>query len=147
MSASKVYVVGWLERIDPGSHRRIKGLRLVTAYGIAALLGTVRGQGPSGSATLSSLAGGFALWASVSEAQSNRADSSRDLFLLCLAAALGAISMIAFTPLLGRPGHPGPELVLVVGSFMVGFLRRYGSLAGGLGHKFTSGSCWRTRPA
>jgi hypothetical protein len=32
----------WLERIDPGTHRRIKGLRLVTAYGIAAMLGTLQ---------------------------------------------------------------------------------------------------------
>ena len=29
---------GWLDRIDPGVHRRVKGLRLVTAYGIAAML-------------------------------------------------------------------------------------------------------------
>ncbi len=31
----------WLEQIDPGAHRRIKGLRLVTAFGIAAMLGTM----------------------------------------------------------------------------------------------------------
>ncbi len=30
----------WLDSIDPGAHRRIKGLRLVTAFGIAAMLGT-----------------------------------------------------------------------------------------------------------
>jgi hypothetical protein len=39
----------WLNRIDPGAHRRIRGLRLVTAYGIAAMLGRtadiVRGLG------------------------------------------------------------------------------------------------------
>jgi hypothetical protein len=29
-------IADWLDRIDPGTHRRIKGLRLVTAYGIAA---------------------------------------------------------------------------------------------------------------
>jgi hypothetical protein len=49
----------WLDRIDPGAHRRIKGLRLVTAFGIAAMLGTraeiVRGL-PDGEA-LNSLAG------------------------------------------------------------------------------------------
>ena len=43
----------WLHRIDPGAHRRIKGLRLVTAFGIAAMLGTraeiVRGL-PDGAA-------------------------------------------------------------------------------------------------
>ena len=31
----------WFERIDPGVHRRVKGLRLVTAYGIAAMLGAL----------------------------------------------------------------------------------------------------------
>ena len=31
----------WLDCIDPGAHRRIKGLRLVTAFGIAAMLGTM----------------------------------------------------------------------------------------------------------
>ena len=35
--------LSWLEQIDPGTHRRIKGLRLVTAYGIAAMLGTLLG--------------------------------------------------------------------------------------------------------
>jgi hypothetical protein len=59
--------LAWLDRIDPGTHRRIKGLRLITAYGIAAMLSTmpdiVRGL-PDGAA-LSSLAGGFALWVSL----------------------------------------------------------------------------------
>jgi hypothetical protein len=63
---------GWIERIDPGTHRRVKGLRLVTAYGIAALLGTLLSitQGLRGGESLGTLAGGFALWASVSEARS-----------------------------------------------------------------------------
>jgi len=65
----------FLDRIDPATHRRIKGLRLVTAYGIAALLGTLLGSsyGIPNSALLASLAGGFALWASVSEGQATRA--------------------------------------------------------------------------
>lgn len=33
-----VSIAHWLDRIDPGTHRRIKGLRLVTAYAIAAML-------------------------------------------------------------------------------------------------------------
>ena len=40
-------LLGWLDRIDPGLHRRIKGLRLVTAYGIAALMGAVYDQSHS----------------------------------------------------------------------------------------------------
>src|ERR1700691_4928361 len=126
-------VEAWLERIDPGTHRRIKGLRLVTAYGIAAMLGTLPAitHGlPSNS--LSTLAGGFALWASVSEAQTTRAASSRDLALLCAGAVLGAVSMIIFTPLLSGADRPGPELILVAGAFLAGYLRRYSILGTGL---------------
>ena len=56
-----------LDRVDPGAHRRIRGLRLVTAYGIAAMLGTMPdiARGLPNGAALASLAGGFALWASV----------------------------------------------------------------------------------
>lgn len=36
-------VTAWLKRIDPGTHRRIKGLRLVTAYGIAWMMGDLQG--------------------------------------------------------------------------------------------------------
>jgi hypothetical protein len=131
----------WLERADPGMHRRIKGLRLVTAYGIAAMLGTLQGIAhglPSG-ASLSSLAGGFALWASVSEAQTTRAASSRDLALLCAAAVLGAISMVVLAPLLSGAHRPGPELTLAGGAFLVGFLRRYGVLGTGLGSQIYIG--------
>lgn len=127
-------LLGWLETMDPGAQRRIKGLRLVTAYGIAALLGTSGAiQGPAGNSSLSTLAGGFALWASVLEARGNRRDSTRDLLLLCTAAVLGSLSMIALTPLLGGPGQPGPEVLLVLGSFLVGYFRRYGILGGGIG--------------
>jgi hypothetical protein len=112
-------VAAWLERVDPGMHRRIKGLRLVMAYGIAAMLGTLQGVNhglPSG-ASLSSLAGGIALWASVSEARSTRAASSRDLFLLCMAATCGAVSMIILTPWLSGVHRPGPELTLAAGAY------------------------------
>jgi hypothetical protein len=131
----------WLDRIDPGTHRRIKGLRLVTAYGIAAMLGTVLGSshGPSSGALLGSLAGGFALWASVFEGQSTRASSSRDLALMCVAAVLGAISVISFSPVLSRTGWPGAELTLVTGAFLVGYLKRYGILGAGLGSQIYIG--------
>ncbi|HEY0790553.1 MAG TPA: hypothetical protein VGD78_05760, partial [Chthoniobacterales bacterium] len=71
----------WLERIDPGTHRRIKGLRLVTAYGLAWMMGTLtRMTLPlPGHTSLGALAAGFALWASVSEGRTTRAASSRDL--------------------------------------------------------------------
>jgi Fusaric acid resistance protein-like len=131
----------WLERIDPGTHRRIKGLRLVTAYGIAAMLGTLQAisHGMPGGASLSSLAGGIALWASVSEAQTTRAASSRDLALLCAAAVFGAVSMIILTPLLSGTGRPGPELTLAAGAFLVGYLRRFGVLGAGIGSQIFIG--------
>jgi Fusaric acid resistance protein-like len=134
-------IAEWLEHIDPGTHRRIKGLRLVTAYGIAALLGRLPefSRGLSNGAWLRFLAAGFALWASVSEARTTRAESSRDLVVLCAAAALGAVSMIVLSPVLSGPGHPGAELTLVSGAFLVGYLRRFGVLGMGVGSQIFIG--------
>jgi hypothetical protein len=133
--ASLADAADWLNRIDSGAHRRIKGLRLVTAYGIAAMLGTMDdiARGLPNGVALSSLAGGFALWASVSEGRSTRAGSSRDLVLLSAAAALGAASFIALTPLLQHLGRAGPELTLAIGAFLVGYCRRFGVTGTGLG--------------
>ena len=133
--------IAWLERIDPGTHRRIKGLRLVTAYGIAALLGTLPDitNGLHNGAALTALAGGFALWASVFEARATRAESARDLALLCAADAFGAAWMIVFAPLLSGPGRPGPELSLVLAAFLVSYLKRYGVLGAGIGSQFFIG--------
>jgi hypothetical protein len=134
-------IADWLERVDPGTHRRIKGLRLVTAYGIAALLGHLPefSRGLSNSAWLSFLAAGFALWASVSEARTTRAKSSRDLVVLCAAAAVGAVSMIVLSPILSGSGRPGAELTLVSGAFLVGYLRRFGVLGTGVGSQIYIG--------
>lgn len=131
----------WLETVDPGTHRRIKGLRLVTAYGIAAMMGALPdiASGLAGGVALSSLAGGFALWASVSEGRTNRADSTRDLAILCAAAGVGALMMIALAPLLGGPGHPGAELTLASGAFLVGYLKRFGVLGAGIGSQIYIG--------
>ncbi len=131
----------WLERIDPGSHRRIKGLRLVTAYGIAAMLGAMAEieRGLPDAASLAALAGGFALWASVSEGRATRAESSRDLVLLAVAAALGAAAFALLAPLLQRLGPAGPELTLASGAFLVGYLRRFGLTGAGLGSQIYIG--------
>jgi Fusaric acid resistance protein-like len=133
--------VAWIERIDPGTHRRVKGLRLVTSYGIAALLGTLPSitHGLHGGESLGALAGGFALWASVSEARIVRTESSRDLVLLCGAGVLGAVLMIWLAPFLVGPGRPGVELVLAVGAFFVGYLKRYGVLGAGIGSQIYLG--------
>jgi hypothetical protein len=131
----------WLDRIDPGVHRRIKGLRLVTAYGIAAMLGAMPeiSRAVPHASSLSSIAAGFALWASVSEGQATRIKSSRDLLLLNGAAVLGAAIMISLAPILTGAGRPGPEFVLVSGAFLVGYLKRFGILGGGIGSQIFIG--------
>ncbi len=131
----------WLDRVDPGAHRRVKGLRLITAYGIAAMLGTMGDltQGLPGRASLSALAGGFALWASVSEGRDTRLESSRDLVLLAVAAGVGAASVALLGPLLAGLGRAGPELILVSGAFCVGYLRRFGLTGAGIGSQLFIG--------
>jgi hypothetical protein len=133
--------VKWLDRLDPGMHRRVKGLRLVTAYGIAAALGSLQDitHGLPSGLSLGTLAGGFALWASVSEGRTTRAESARDLLLLSLAAALGALTFIGVSPLLEPLGRAGPELMLVTGAFLVGYLKRFGLLGAGLGSQIYIG--------
>ncbi|WFU08348.1 FUSC family protein [Rhizobium sp. CB3090] len=133
-------MVSWIDRIDPGVHRRIKGLRLVTAYGIAALLGTLHDlTNLAGAASISVLAGGIALWASVSEARTSRFESSRDIALLTTFATIGALVMAVSAPVLNRGGLPGVELILASGAFLVGYLKRFGVLGGGIGSQIYIG--------
>jgi hypothetical protein len=131
----------WLTRVDPGTHRRIKGLRLVTAYGLGAALGTLQDvtHGLPRNASVGLFAAGFALWASVSEARTTRPESSRDLALLCAAAAFGAAMYVCLMQPLLALGHAGPELVLVTGAFLVGYLKRFGVLGAGLGSQIYIG--------
>jgi hypothetical protein len=134
-------VLAWIDRLDPGTHRRIKGLRLVTAFGIAWMASTMPGialRSPPG-AYLGVMAAGFALWASVSEARATRAESSRDLLLLVLAAVAGAATTIGLTVMLPNTFRAGPELSLVVGAFCVGYLRRFGVLGAGIGSQIFIG--------
>jgi hypothetical protein len=128
--------VAFLDRLDPGTHRRIKGLRLVTAFGLAAMLATVPGIAYGRGMLLGTLSAGFALWASVSEARSTRYESARDLTLLCLAAGMGAAGFAVLSKWLG-PGWA--EITLVSGSFCVGYLKRFGVLGGGIGSQLFIG--------
>lgn len=137
-------VAQWLERIDPGVHRRIKGLRLVTAYGIAVALGTLHDFAsvvPAG-VSLGSLAGSLALWASVSEARTTRYESSRDLVALCFAGAVGA-ALFASLATLTSASHArapvGGEWILVTGAIAVGAFKRYGVLGAGIGSQIYLG--------
>ena len=102
-------------------------MRLVTAYGLAAALGTLQDimHNLPGAMSVGSLAAGFALWASVSEARLTRPESSRDLTLLCAAAALGAAMFIVLSPLLQPLARAAAELTLVSGAFLVGYLKRF----------------------
>jgi hypothetical protein len=131
----------WLELVDPGTHRRIKGLRLVTAYAIASMAGSLPqlAAGLPDADVLGTVAADFALWASVSEGQSTRAASSRDLVLLVLAAALGALAVAWLAGPLSALGRGGAELTLVSGAFCVGYLRRFGILGTGLGSQLYIG--------
>ncbi|MEF0942264.1 hypothetical protein [Rhizobium sp. BR 362] len=98
----------WLEKVDPGCHRRIKGIRLVTAFGIAALAGAHYASTysvPKGNA-LGVLAAGFALWSSVLEARPTRRESTRDLLLLAVAAVSGAIVTAATVPTVNSGCRP-----------------------------------------
>lgn len=128
-------IADWLDQLDPGAHRRVKGLRVVTAFGIAAMLGTMGDirRGLPFAVPLSMLAGNFALWSSILEGRGTRGKSSRDLLLLSAAAAIGALSFIVIGPLLMPLGGAWPELVLALGAFCVGYLRRFGLTGTGMG--------------
>ena len=47
--------------------------------------------------------------------------------------------MIGLMPILTGAGRPGPELVLVSGAFLVGYLKRFGILGGGIGSQIFIG--------
>jgi len=134
-------MASWLEQIDPGGHGRVKGLRLVTAYGLAAMLGMVlhRSYEFSGGQSLSYLAAGFALWASVSEGQMTRWLSTRDLAFLNAAALVGALIFVGLSSIPIRLGLAGPEWILITGAFFVGYLKRFGILGAGIGSQIYIG--------
>jgi hypothetical protein len=142
-------VAALLDRIDPGTHRRIKGLRLVTAFGIAWLAGTQQGQALalSGRPPLGALAAGFALWASVSEAQTTRGASSRDLALLVLAAMAGAAMMIVLAPLLALTvGAAAPSLHWSRAPFWSAISGATACSARVSVRRSLSANCWLTAP-
>ncbi|VXC77603.1 LysR family transcriptional regulator [Burkholderia sp. 8Y] len=134
-------MTAWFERVDPGTHRRITGVRLVTAYGLAAAIGALHDvtRDVPASVSVGSLAATFALWASVSEARATRPKSTRDLAILCLAAAFGAFTFALLGPLFRELGRGGAELILVSGAFFAGYLKRFGITGAGIGSQFYIG--------
>jgi Fusaric acid resistance protein-like len=134
-------VVARLEKLDPQAQRRIRGLRFVTAYALASMMGTMAdiARGMPDRAAFPALAGGFALWASVSEGRATRFESSRDLTLLSASAALGAISYVLLAAPLTELGPWGSEMTLVSGAFLVSYLRRFGLTGAGVGSQIYIG--------
>ncbi|CAM5774885.1 hypothetical protein LMIY3S_04746 [Labrys miyagiensis] len=130
-----------LEQVDPGAHRRVRGLRLVTAYGLAAMLGLMPQieQHAGRNVSLSVIAASFALWASVSENRATRWESSRDLTLFCISAGLGAVSYILLVRLLHIGGPAELELPLVTGAFCVGYFKRFTPFSAGIGSQIFIG--------
>jgi hypothetical protein len=134
-------ITSWLETVDPGAHRRIKGLRLVTAYGIAAMLGNLLQRSyllPDGP-DLGYLSAGFALWASVSEGRGTRSASTCDLAILNSTAAVGAMLYAVLAPISIHHVKLSPEWILISGAFLVGYLRRFGTLGAGVGSQIYIG--------
>jgi hypothetical protein len=130
-----------LRQLDPDGRGRIKGLRLVAAYGMAAVLGGLHALGnlQLPPVELGFLAGAYALWASVSEARDDLKASFRDIVVLCITAGLGALFHIWISPLLLRASPSGAEYLLVIGAFLVSYMKRYGVLGAGMGSQFYIG--------
>ena len=133
--------MAWLNEVDPGMHRRFRGLRLVAGYGMATAISYLSASllGIPNPEVLSSLANGFALWASVVEWQPTRRMAIRDLAVFVLAAAFGAFTYVYLRPLLLVKAWPGPEFALVIGGFFVAYLRPFGLLAAGIGSQIYVG--------
>jgi hypothetical protein len=125
----------WLDGVDPGAQLRLKGLRLVAAYAIAAALGGLWdiANHTSSGVRVASLAGGFALWGSVAEAREVRLAAYRDLVVLCAAATVGAVIYSLLSPVLRAHSWLGGECILVTGAFLVAYLKCFGVLGGGIG--------------
>ena len=128
-------IAAWIEKVDPDAEHRWKGFRLVVAYAIAVGLGSLWDVVTltSSGVRMAQLAGGFALWASVSEARSERVAASCDLVILCAAAMVGAMSYCLLSPLLGQHEWISGESVLITGAFLVAYLKCFGTLGGGIG--------------
>jgi uncharacterized membrane protein YccC len=122
----------WLDGIDPGGRRRLRGLRLVTVFALASMAGTLAMPGAD-ALNASATAGSFAIWASVYEAAPTRRRGIVDLLALIGASALGAATSAAWTAILGTDQTALSLLPLVGGAFLVDYLKRYGTLATGVG--------------
>jgi hypothetical protein len=131
----------WLDKLDPGAGGRLKGLRLVAVYAVAAFLGRVCDVvAPlSSGMSVATLAAGFALWASIAEARTERISGTRDLIVLCVAATVGAIVYYHLAQWLSHYPKVGPEASLVTAAFLVAYLKRFGTLGAAIGSQIYIG--------
>jgi hypothetical protein len=121
----------WLDGVDPGGRRRIRGLRLVAVFAVASMAGML--AMPSDSLAASACAGSFAIWASVYENAPTRQQGCIDLIALIAASALGAATSAVWTSLFGVGNAALWLLPLAGGAFLVDYLKRYGALGTGVG--------------
>jgi len=132
--------VEWIERIDPGTHRRVKGLRLVTAYGIAALLVTLPSitQGLHGGESLGALAGGFALWRVCLGSDGSERVGPRSCPVVRSRSSGGAPDdVVSSFP--GGAGLSGRGACACCWAFLVGHMKRYGVLGARIGSQLYLG--------
>ncbi|HYP85988.1 FUSC family protein [Variovorax sp.] len=133
----------WLAQLDPGGSACLFGIRLILGYALGACLAapTARWLGWRFDAhvPLDLMAGGIALWALVSETAPTRAQASRQILALGLAACAGAALFAACTPALTPRFAHAPELLLATGAFVVAYLRRSTPLRAGMGSQFYIG--------
>ncbi len=81
-------IAAWLDGVDPGGRRRIRGLRLAAVFAVASMAGILAMPGPH-SLYAGGAAGNFAIWASLYEAAPTRRRAIVDLLALVAASALG----------------------------------------------------------
>src|SRR5271165_551326 len=121
----------WLEHIDPGARRRIRGLRLAAVFAIASMAGLLAVPGPH--SVGAACAATFAIWPSVYENAATRRQAMIDLLVMIASSALGASSSAIWTTIVGSTVPVVWLLPLVPGAFFVDYAKRYGTLGIGIG--------------
>jgi hypothetical protein len=125
-------IAAWLDGVDPGGRRRIRGLRLAAVFAVASMAGILAMPGPH-SLYAGGAAGNFAIWASLYEAAPTRRRAIVDLVALIGASALGTATSAVWTGLVGTQDAALSLLPLAGGAFLVDYAKRYGTLATGAG--------------
>lgn len=122
----------WLDGIDPGGRRRVRGLRLIMIFAVASMAGVLAMPGASG-IKAGACAGNFAIWASIYEASPTRRRAAASLLALIGASALGAATSAVWAGVVSADGIALPLLPLAGGAFLVAYAKRFGPLGTGVG--------------